>query len=496
MVSPIRKVVIAGGGTAGWMTAALLSKVLQGQIDVQLIESEEIGIIGVGEATIPPIHTFNTYLGLDEKEFLRETKATIKLGIKFENWRVKGESYYHTFGAPGANMGFCSFQHYWLRAKQAGLSASLWDFDLNYLCCEQQKFNKINTKNPVFDLQYAYHFDSGLYGKYLRKLAEKAGVKRIEGKIEHVQRDPQSGFVTALQLQSGQQIDGDLFIDCTGQRGLLIKQTLGVEFESWSEYLPADSALAVPSERLEHTLPYTRSIAHENGWQWRIPLAHRNGNGLVYSSAYLSDDSAHETLMGNLDSKALDDPRKISFETGRTVQQWHKNVVAIGLSNGFLEPLESTSIHLIQSAIVRLLKMFPNEGINQTVIDLYNAESKTEFETVADFIILHYHLNDRQDSDFWRDRRDMAIPNRLQHKIDLFRESGAIFNDTHDIFRDASWLQVMLGQGIEPKDYHPGAKVPSDSELLTMMDKILAAKRQPLSKMLPHDDFLTRFCKV
>lgn len=496
MVKPIRKVVIAGGGTAGWMSAAMLSKVLQGQIEIQLVESQEIGIIGVGEATIPPIHTFNTYLGLDEKEFLRETKATIKLGIKFENWRVKDESYFHTFGAPGTNMGFCSFQHYWLRAKKDGMSASLWDFDLNYLACQQQKFNKINTPNPLYDMPYAYHFDSGLYGQFLRKQAEKAGVVRTEGKIEHVQRDEESGYITALQLQSGQQIEGDLFIDCTGQRGLLIKQTLGVEFESWHEYLPADTALAVPSERFEHTLPYTRSIAHAAGWQWRIPLTHRNGNGLVYSSAYLSDDDAHQTLMSNLETKALDEPRKISFQTGRTAQQWHKNVVSVGLASGFLEPLESTSIHLIQSAVVRLLKMFPNDGVGQSTIDAYNAESKTEFETIADFIILHYHVNARQDSDFWKDRRNMAIPPRLQHKIALFRSSGAIFNDAHDIFRDASWLQVMLGQGIEPKDFHPAAKVASVAELRTMMDKIAAAKQQPLSQMLSHDEFLARYCKV
>lgn len=493
MTNPIRKVVIAGGGTAGWMTAALLSKVLQGQVEVQLIESDAIGIIGVGEATIPPIHTFNQYLGLDEKEFLRETKATIKLGIKFENWRVEGESYYHTFGAPGANMGFCSFQHYWLHAKQAGLQASLWDFDLNYLCCQQQKFNKIQTQNPVYDLPYAYHFDSGLYGKYLRKIAEKAGVKRIEGTIEHVQSDPATGFIKALQLKSGEQIQGDLFIDCTGQRGLLIRKTLGVEYQNWGHYLPADTALAVPSERFGHTLPYTRSIAHPVGWQWRIPLTHRNGNGLVYSSKYLDDDAAYQSLMGNLDTKPLSEPKKISFETGRTAQQWHKNVVAIGLSSGFLEPLESTSIHLIQSAVVRLLKMFPNEGITSQVTDYYNAESKVEFETIADFIILHYHVNERQDSPFWRDMAHMAIPDRLKQKLELFKESAAIFNDSHDIFRDASWLQVMLGQGITPKDYHPAAKVSGDNELQGVMQKILTAKQQPLDKMLAHDEFLFRY---
>lgn len=493
MTKPIRKVVIAGGGTAGWMTAALLRKVLQQEIEIELIESEQIGIIGVGEATIPPIHTFNRYLGIDEKDFLRETKATIKLAIKFENWRVPGEGYFHTFGAPGANMGFCSFQHYWLRAKELGLTTSLWDFDLNYLCSEQGKFNKINSQNPLYDMQYAYHFDSGLYGQFLRKHAEKAGVKRSEGIIKHVQQDSETGFITGLQLEDGKQIDGDLFIDCTGMRGVLIRKTLGVSYENWQHYLPADSAIAVPSERFEKTLPYTRSIAHANGWQWRIPLTHRNGNGIVYSSRYMSDEVAEQTLMNNLESKAIGEPRQLRFETGRTTEQWHKNVISIGLSSGFLEPLESTSIHLIQSGIVRLLKMFPNKGITPAITSLYNAESKQEFETIRDFIVLHYHVNQRQDSTFWKYMREMAIPPRLEQKIQAFKEGAAIFNDNNDIFRDASWLQVMLGQGLEPQDYHPAAKVPSKQELLATLEKIHLAKQQPLSKMLSHDEFLHRY---
>jgi tryptophan 7-halogenase len=493
MQQAVRKVVIAGGGTAGWMTAALLRKVLPQDVSIQLIESEEIGIVGVGEATIPPIQIFNQYLGLDEKDFLRETKATIKLAIKFENWRMPGESYFHTFGAPGANMGFCSFQHYWLRAKQHGLQESLWDFDLNYLCCKQGVFNKINTPNPIFEMPYAYHFDSGLYGQYLRKIAEKAGVKRTEGIIDKVKQDSQTGNIQAVQLSSGEQIDGDLFVDCSGMRGLLIKQTLGIEYENWSHYLPANSALAVPSERMQQTLPYTRSIAHAKGWQWRIPLTHRNGNGIVYSSDYCSDDEAYTTLTSNLDTKALDEPRKITFTTGRTVQQWHKNVVAIGLSSGFLEPLESTSIHLIQSGIVRLLKMFPNQGIQPAAVDAYNAESKHEFETVRDFIILHYHANERQDSDFWRDMRSMPVPERLQQKMALFKQVGGIFNDQNDIFRDASWLQVMMGQGIMPEDFHPAALAPSSDVLTDTLQKILAAKRQPMEKMLQHDEFLARY---
>jgi tryptophan halogenase len=495
MQSQIKKLVIAGGGTAGWMAAALLKKLFAQQLQIELVESEDIGIIGVGEATIPPIQIFNQYLALDEKEFLRETHATIKLAIKFENWRVQGESYYHTFGAPGATLGVANFQHYWLRAKELGLTESLWDFDLNYLCCEQGKFNKIKTPNPVYDMPYAYHFDSALYGKYLRKLSEQAGVVRTEGLIEHIKQDAETGFIQALQLKDGREVKGDLFIDCTGLRGLLIRKTLGVAYESWDHYLPANSALAVPTERFEQTLPYTRSIAHSAGWQWRIPLTHRNGNGIVYSSHYLSDDQAYQTLMNNLDSKALAEPKKISFETGRTTEQWHKNVVAIGLSSGFLEPLESTSIHLIQSGIVRLMKMFPNQGINEAQVNAYNAESKEEFETIRDFIILHYHVNQRTDSDFWRDMRQMAIPHRLEQKIALFKQTGAIFNDANDIFRDSSWLQVMLGQGLQPQDYHPAARNYGRDDLLQMMQKIRSAKQQPLDKLTSHDEFLALYTR-
>ena len=487
---PVKKVVIAGGGTAGWMCAALLKKVLGNQVDVHLIESQDIGIVGVGEATIPPIQVFNQYLGIDEKEFLKETNGTIKLAIQFENWRVKGESYLHTFGAPGANMGFCNFQHYWLRAKQAGLTHAIWEYDLNYLACKAGKVGKINNPNPIYEMQYAYHFDSALYGQFLRKLAQKNGAIRHEGIIDKVDINSTSGFINKLKLKSGTQINGDLFIDCTGFRGLLIKQHLQVEYEDWSHYLPADTAIAVPTKRFDKTLPYTRSIAHHVGWQWRIPLTHRNGNGIVFSSNYMSEAQAEETLMSNLDSQALADPRTIRFCTGRTKQQWHKNVVALGLSSGFLEPLESTSIHLIQSGLVRLLKMFPNDGIYASTIDNYNAESKQEFETIRDFIVLHYHLTQRTDSDFWNDMRTMKIPSRLENKMAAFADTAAIFNDNNDIFRDASWLQVMLGQGAIPKDYHPAAKVPSDEEIMRTFEQIREAKHQPLAKLLGHDEYL------
>jgi tryptophan 7-halogenase len=489
----IKKLVIAGGGTAGWMAAALASRLLSPNVTIELVESEQIGIVGVGEATIPPIQAFNQVMGLDEREFLRETNGTIKLAIKFENWRTKGESYFHTFGAPGAQMGFCSFNHFWQRAKALGDKHSIWDYDINYLFCERNGFNQINTQNPLYEVPYAYHFDSSLYGRYMRKLAEKAGVVRTEGIIEHVSQDPHSGYIKSLTLQSGQVVQGDMFIDCTGIRKLLIQQTLGVAYEDWSHLLPANSAVAVQTDRLETLVPYTRSIAHAKGWQWQIPLTHRNGNGIVFSDQYMSVDEARETLLKNLTAKTVNEPRVIKFTTGRTTQPWHKNVVAIGLSSGFLEPLESTSIHLIQSAIVRLMKLFPQRGIDPAAVDAYNRESKIEYETIRDFIVLHYHVNERDDSEFWRDMRHLAIPERLQHKIDLFKQTGVIFNEEHDIFRDSSWLQVMMGQGLEPLDYHPAANAMPDQAFLQRMAQLRNAKREPLIQCVPHETFLEKF---
>ncbi len=493
MQPAVKKVVIVGGGTAGWMAAALLKKVLLTAVDVELVESEEIGIVGVGEATIPPIQIFNQYMGFDEREFLRDTHATIKLAIKFENWRVPGDSYFHTFGAPGAQLGFTSFQHYWHKAKQLGLAQSLWDFDLNYLCCQQEAFNIIKTPNPLYEVPYAYHFDATLYGRFLRKIAQQQGVVRTEGMISKVTQHPITGDVESLWLRDGRQVRGDLFIDCSGIRGLLIKQALNVPYEDWSHYLPANSALAVPSERHETTKPYTRSIAHHAGWQWRIPLTHRNGNGIVYNSEFLSDDEAASILVNNLDTKALAEPRKISFTTGRTSEQWHKNVVAVGLSSGFLEPLESTSIHLIQSAIVRLLKVFPHQGIDASLQQFYNQDSKSEFETIRDFIILHYHVNERHGDKFWDHMRHIQVPERLAQKIALFRDNGHVFNDHNDIFRDASWIQVMLGQGIVPRDHHPCVNAIPDAVLLQTLAQVQQAKQQPLTQMLAHDEFLRRY---
>lgn len=492
----IKTVVVLGGGTAGWMSAALLKKVLGAAIDIELVESETIGTVGVGEATIPPIRIFNQVLGINEAEFIRETKATIKLGIRFDNWNNIGDSYLHSFGAPGRSSAFCQFHHYLKRAQLLGLKDTLWDYDLNALCADAGKFAVINSKDPVLELPHAYHFDAGLYAKFLRKFSEKLGVKRTEGLVENVQQCADSGNVQALILKDGSKVSGDLFVDCSGMRALLIEDTMKTGYENWSQWLTCDRALAVPSQRFDKTLPYTRSIAHAAGWQWRIPLQHRNGNGLVYSSAHFSDQQAHDLLLNNLESKAIGDPKLFKFEVGRRKQQWHKNVIAVGLSSGFLEPLESTSIHLIQSAIVRLLHLFPHNGIEQSSIAEYNKQSQVEYEQIRDFIILHYHANQRSDSDFWQYLGNMDIPATLQHKIQLFKDNGRLFRDQNDLFLDASWLQVMVGQGIEAKDYHPIADNMAEAQLIKMLTRLKEIKNDPIPKLPNHDAFIENICKV
>ncbi len=487
------KVVVVGGGTSGWMSAALLKKVLGDSIELELVESEQIGIVGVGEATIPPIQQVNQVLGIDEAEFMRETKATIKLAIKFEHWQNLNQDYFHTFGSAGKSLPFCHYHHLWVRAHQLGLDDNLWDHDLNYHACVAEKFAKLQVKDPLFDMKYAYHFDSGLYGQFLRKVSEKMGVKRTEGFIESIQLNPQTGHVESLTLKDSSVVNGDLFIDCSGFKGLLINQKLGSGFEDWSHWLPCDSAIAVPTERFEKTLPYTRSIAREFGWQWQIPLQHRNGNGLVYSSRYVSDETAKETLLSNLTTPTLAEPKLIKFKTGRALKQWNKNVVAVGLASGFLEPLESTSIYLVQSAIVRLLKFFPQTEISPASVDEYNRQSKLEYEQIRDFIILHYYVTQRTDSQFWLDMQKMQVPERLANKIKIFEATGTITHDEFDVFWEPSWLQVMLGQGIKPKAYHPLANQFSEQQLTELMRTMKQNKQAPVNNMPDHDNFLAMY---
>ncbi|MDP4537916.1 tryptophan 7-halogenase [Alkalimonas collagenimarina] len=488
----IQKLVIVGGGTAGWISASLLMKMLGKAIQITLVESEDIGIVGVGEATIPPIMNFNMALGIDETEFLRETKGSIKLGIQFENWGQLGDSYMHAFGTIGKEFPSCSFHHFWLRSQQAGMGFDFWDFSLAYQAAKKNKFAKLGRIEGVNlpGLSYAYHFDAGLYARYLRRYSENLGVKRIEGKVEQVQLNPDNGDVQSLQLENGQQVQGDLFLDCTGLHSLLIEKTLNTGFEDWSHWLPADSAMAVPCESVQPVTPYTRSIAHAKGWQWRIPLQHRIGNGFVYSSKYCSDEEARATLMNNLDGAALAEPRIIRFKTGRRLKQWNRNVISIGLSSGFLEPLESTSIHLIQSGVLRLLKFFPNHGICPVERDEYNRQSKIEFEQIRDFVILHYKLNQRGDSQYWKDCQRMEIPESLQRKIAVFANSGRVFREQDELFAEVAWQQVLIGQGMIPDDYHPLVNALTEPQLQELLEQLKAIMTMTSDKLGSHDAFL------
>ncbi|MGX1113080.1 tryptophan halogenase [Pseudoalteromonas sp. MBR-15] len=490
----ITKVVIAGGGTAGWITAALLNKVLGKSLDITLVESAEIGTVGVGEASIPPISHLNGALGISEKEFIKATGATIKLGIEFENWRSQGHSYMHAFGEIGKDFPFCEFYHFWLKANQTQNAPDFWDFSLNYQAAKAHKFAHLKNipNTQLAGLHYAYHFDATRYGEFLKELAQSRGVNRIEGKIETISQCDQTGSINALKLKDGSLIEGDLFIDCTGLRALLIEQTLNTGFEDWSHWLPCDSAVAVQSESASNAIPYTRSIARESGWQWQIPLQHRVGNGLVYSSRYLSDENAKQQLLNNLPAKPLTEPRIIKFKTGRRLKQWHKNVVSIGLSSGFLEPLESTSIHLIQSAAIRLIKFFPHQGITQNLVDEFNKQSKTEFERIRDFIILHYKLTERDDSPFWRLCKGMDIPSSLAKKIALYKTSGKLVREDDELFAEVAWQQVLIGQGLIAEDYHPLTNALTDNQLNDLFSNLKTLINSTVEQLPSHSEFLEK----
>lgn len=504
----IKNIVIVGGGTSGWMTAAMLAKLFNKQLNITLIESDAIGTIGVGEATIPPLQIFNSVLGISETDFIKATQATYKLGIEFQNWHQQGEAYMHAFGNIGRDLGFTSFHHYWLSA-QANLSQSnpsqangsqynandFWQYSLNYQAAKHNKFQPIQTiaQAQMSGITHAYHFDAGLYANLLRQYSVQRGINRVEGIITSTELST-DGSIKSVTLQNGPCISGDLFIDCSGFSALLIEQALGVEYENWQHWLPCDSAYAVPCESTSPLTPYTKATAHHAGWQWRIPLQHRTGNGIVYSSQHMSDEQAKQHLLANLDGKPLAEPRKINFTTGRRVKQWHKNCVAIGLSSGFLEPLESTSLHLVQSAIIRLTKLFPRNGIQPQHIDEFNRQSQTEFEQIRDFIILHYHLNAKQSADnergLWQQCRDMDIPESLQHKIDLFKTTATVFRHQDELFTEAAWIQVMLGQGIIPEDYHPLTQAVSQDDLTDYLTNIRKVITTTVSQMPSHKDYI------
>ena len=489
---PIRRVVIAGGGTAGWMVAALLSKTMGKRLDIKLIESDEIGTVGVGEATIPTLLNFHELLEINEQEFMAATQATFKLGISFENWRNVNENYIHSFGMTGTDHWSAGFQHFWMKGRSRNLASDYGDYCLELRASQENKFAHL----PRNGLNYAYHLDASQYAKYLRTFSEGFGAQRIEGKIVKVHTDPANGFIQSIQLDSGVAIEGDLFIDCTGFRGLLIGETLGVGYQDWSHWLFNDSAAAVQTESVGEAIPLTRSIAHEAGWQWRIPLQHRVGNGVVYSSKYLNDEDAKQKLLGNIEGKPLMVPRVIKFRPGQRDKTWVKNCVAIGLASGFLEPIESTSIHLIQRGIVRLLRSFPSQGIVQSDIDEYNMQAQTEIEAIRDFIVLHYKVTNRTDSPYWRAAHAMQVPASLQHRIDLFRETGRVFRNNNDLFAENSWVQVMLGQGIYPERYHQVADLMGDGELSQFLDGIRNHINQVVRQLPRHQDYVRQFCGI
>jgi tryptophan 7-halogenase len=495
----LEKVLIVGGGTAGWMSAAVLLHSLGKTYQIQLIESDEISTVGVGEATIPSIIKFNSLIGIDEDEFMRKTQATFKLGIQFRNWGARGDSYIHGFGSMGRKTGLVDFHHYWLKAHRAGKASRVDDYSINLLACEKNRFTRASMENlqsPLADIRHAFHFDAGLFARYLRGYSEKLGVTRTEGKITSVQTHPETGFVTSVTMDNGDVHTADLFIDCSGFRGLLIEQTLHSGYDDWSHWLPCDSALAVPCESVSPLLPYTRSTAHSAGWQWRIPLQNRIGNGHVYCSKFMSQDEATAILLRNLDGKALAEPRLIRFTTGKRKKFWNKNVVAIGLASGFIEPLESTSIHLIQQGIVRLIELFPGLGFQQADIDEYNRQSETEFEQVRDFIVLHYNATRRDDSDFWNYCRTMDVPDTLKHKTELFRANGRFFRKNDELFNETSWAQVMLGQGIHPQGYHPLVDNTADEPIFRMMDNVKAVMHGVVNRMPTHEQYIADHCKA
>ncbi|MEN8616269.1 tryptophan halogenase family protein [Shewanella baltica] len=490
MTTAIKRVVIAGGGTAGWMAAAALTKLMGKHLDIVLVESDEIGTVGVGEATIPTLHIFHRLLGLKEQEVMAATNATFKLGISFENWQDINKNYLHSFGFLGKDCWACGFQHFWLKGKQLGMVSEIGDYCAEHLAARQGRFAVL----PNQDYNHAYHMDASLYAKYLRKMAEQHGIHRIEGKIKQVLQHHDSGNIKALVLENDETIEGDLFIDCTGFRALLIEQTLNTGFEDWSHYLPCDSAIAVQTQSVGAPIPYTRSIARDSGWQWRIPLQNRTGNGLVFCSKFISDEDATELLLTNLEGEPLNKPRVIKFKTGTRRLHWHKNCVAVGLSGGFLEPLESTSIHLIQRSIIRLMQLFPSAGIVQSDIDEFNQQTKLEMDNIRDFIILHYKATEREDSRFWRYCKNMDIPASLKHRIEMFADSGKVYKYGSELFGESSWIQVMMGQGIMPKHYHPIVDVMEEPELEAFLNNIKSTVKRKVESLPAHLDFIQHYC--
>jgi tryptophan halogenase len=495
---PLRSIVIVGGGTAGWMAAAALSRLCHTGVTVTLVESDEIGTIGVGEATIPPIRTFNAMLGIDEDEFVRRTQGTFKLGIEFVGWNGPGSRYMHPFGRSGADMDGVSFHQFWFRQQQHGGVPPLEAFNLCAVAARLGRFQRPSPdpRSVLSTLNHAFHFDAGLYASFLREHAEARGVARCEGKVVAVPLRGEDGFVEAVVLDDGELIGGDLFIDCSGFRGLLIEQALKAGYEDWSHWLPCDRAVAVPCTGAGDPLPYTRATALAAGWHWRIPLQHRLGTGYVYSSAHLSDEEAADAALSLIEGEPLSDPRVIRFMTGRRRKLWSRNVVALGLAGGFLEPLESTSIHLVQAGISKLLALLPDRAFDPVLEAEYNRLSLQQLEQVRDFIILHYKASSRNDSAFWRGAAAMEVPDSLSRKVALFRENGRIFRHDDDLFSEASWLAVLLGQGICPRRTDPLVETADAGEIRATLNRVATLMARTAEGMPTHRTFIDQHCRA
>ena len=494
----VRDIVIVGGGTAGWMAAALFSKILGTQAyKITLIESEDIGTVGVGEATIPPIQLFNKQLDLDEDEFVRETKATFKLGIAFVNWRRPGHRYFHNFGLYGAEIrNGAPFLSYWLRWVANGGDPNHLLFSLEAGAAELGKFGRGARLRggQAPSVNYAFQFDAATYAAYLRRYAERRGVVRREGRIVRVHQHGETGFIKAVETQDGRKLTGDLFIDCSGFRGLLIEGALEAGFDDWSEWLPNNRAAAVPCQRVEGTTPYTRVTAMEAGWQWRIPLQHRTGNGYVFSDQFISEDKATSALLESLDGKPLADPKILRFVAGRRKAGWVKNCIALGLSSGFLEPLESTSIHLVQAALTKLLDYFPHRSFEPELIDRFNREMDLMYESIRDFLIAHYYVTERDDTPYWNQCRSLKVPDSLTEKLELFRARGQVLPRDNELFGETNWFAVLYGQGLRPEGYHPLADAMSKEDLNLAFSRIRSAIKQQLGALPPHDSFIAECC--
>jgi tryptophan halogenase len=495
-VSEPLEIVILGGGTAGWMAAAALVSLLPPDgWRVRLVESEEIGIVGVGEATFPEVKYFNDAIGIEESEMLRATNGAFKLGIEFVDWGFKGSRYIHPFGVHGpANMEHI-FHHQWVRALQSGWRSEIGEFSYAAQAARNCRFQFPETGSSGTNsaYTYAYHFDASLYGAFLRSIAEQRGALRTEGKVSNVIQHPESGDIQSLLLESGETIAGDFFIDCSGFRSLLLAQTLGVGWEDWSKWLVCDRAFAVPSERDELS-PYTRSTAMEAGWRWRIPLQHRTGNGYVFSTSFIGEDKAADSLIRSLETKPFAEPRLLKFQSGRRVASWANNCVGLGLAGGFLEPLESTSIYLIQVAIMHLVPLLPGKTIDPRLRDEFNRLMDLQYERIRDFLILHYKLTTRDDAEIWRYCAAMDVPESLTRKIELFRHSGIIEKYKHGLFTPTSWLSVFVGQGLIPENYSPVADLTPEAKLISQLDEFRSEIRDRVDEMLRHDRFIDRYC--